>query len=610
MNRLLTILPIIAISAYMTVGEGSHFSVNVMRVVTIVLLLIVTPVVYALTRRGRATAIHKAFALYIALAAVGFWIWPGGLGTVLAAFAAALLYFILFIAATGPPLLRMEPFTTQFARRVAPPAVWNTDIFKRINLNLNWAWAGIFAACVISSLITELSFVRRSFDNKMLFEVIVPVVLMLGVGLPLTRYYPDYYQRRLGIQPVRASAPDPSPETVTPARRERPRLKEENMSEKRKVVAINGSPHEGVSNISQMLAMLGKTFEEEGFELEEIFLNRQQIEYCTGCAVCLEKGSCWIKDDHKKVMQQVLDADAVILASPVYFYHVTAQMKTFLDRSLGYGHRPLRTWKPGLSVSVAAAFGEVSVAEYLGRLLHVYGAFQLGQLTALAAGPGQFIGKELVEARAADLAHDVARAVREGRRYPATEHNLFYWRLIGGLVQDNKEFMKADHKYWQEQGLYESFEAFVRQTRSPAVASPETRNAWIKDLMRRQAKRSKGAPGETPAVGPRSAGTTRELLEMMPMGLDPDAADGLAVTYQFEVSGSEDFTAYLRIEDLKATFHEGSAEEPDVTIKTPADVWMAISRGEQDGAQAFMSGKYKIEGDLNLLMKLNSLFPR
>ena len=68
--------------------------------------------------------------------------------------------------------------------------------------------------------------------------------------------------------------------------------------------------------------------------------------------------------------------------------------------------------------------------------------------------------------------------------------------------------------------------------------------------------------------------------------------------------------AYLQIEDGKCTFHEGPADSPSVFIKTPADVWLAIAKGEMDGQQAFMSGKYKVEGDLSLLMKLSQLFGR
>jgi len=45
-----------------------------------------------------------------------------------------------------------------------------------------------------------------------------------------------------------------------------------------------------------------------------------------------------------------------------------------------------------------------------------------------------------------------------------------------------------------------------------------------------------------------------------------------------------------------------------VTIKSPAEVWLAVSKGEMDGQGAFMSGKFKVEGDLSLLMRLKSLF--
>ena len=89
------------------------------------------------------------------------------------------------------------------------------------------------------------------------------------------------------------------------------------MTEQYRVVAVNGSPHEGFGNTSQMLAMLGENLSREGVELEEIFLSQYQIGFCTGCATCLETGECWVRDDYKSVVRVVLEADAVILASPV-----------------------------------------------------------------------------------------------------------------------------------------------------------------------------------------------------------------------------------------------------------------------------------------------------
>ena len=95
---------------------------------------------------------------------------------------------------------------------------------------------------------------------------------------------------------------------------------------------------------------------------------------------------------------------------------------------------------------------------------------------------------------------------------------------------------------------------------------------------------------------------------MMPGALNPAEAQGLTAVYQFDVSGSENFSAHLVIADGQATFHEGPADHPNLTIKTPADVWLAIARKELDGSTAYLSGQFRIKGDLGLLIKMKTLF--
>jgi multimeric flavodoxin WrbA/putative sterol carrier protein len=376
------------------------------------------------------------------------------------------------------------------------------------------------------------------------------------------------------------------------------------MTEHYHVVAVNGSPHEGFGNTSQMLAMLGENLAREGLELEEIFLSQYQIGFCTGCATCLESGSCWVRDDYNSVVRTVLEADAVILASPVYIFNVTAQMKTFLDRSLGYGHRPQGNWKPGLALSVSSGHGETWAADYLGQVLRLFGAFPVGKFTAIAVGPGEFLGKEAVEARAADLARDLARAVKEGRRYPPTDQDLRYWHFMGNLIKENRDFMVADYDHWQELGLFKSFEAYIGQTRSKAAMGKIPATAHDEH----QPEAPEPAANSKTASQPGEPNTARELLEMMPGALNPAEAEGLTATYQFDVSGSENFSAHLVIADGQATFHEGPADNPNITIKTPPEVWLAIARKELDGTTAFLSGQFRIQGDLGLLVKLKTLF--
>ena len=102
----------------------------------------------------------------------------------------------------------------------------------------------------------------------------------------------------------------------------------------------------------------------------------------------------------------------------------------------------------------------------------------------------------------------------------------------------------------------------------------------------------------------------RDLIANMTTAFDLKAADNLVATIQFRVTGQAPGNYYLHIENGKCTFHEGVANSPTATIHTPSEVWIAVSTGEMDGARAFMQGKFRVEGDLGLLMKMRELFKR
>jgi multimeric flavodoxin WrbA/putative sterol carrier protein len=612
MKWLGNLAPWMVLAAYQ-VGSGlTGFQLQALRPLALALTGAAAVIVWRRQNLGQASDLEVGIVAYLALAALGFWLLPGSLGLLMTGYAATVLYGVLFITAAAPPLFGREPFTCHFARQTAPPAVWQTDLFKEINRHLTLLWAALFAGSALVSLAPTLVPALAAPGWRQVCVWWAPPVLLWGLGLTLTKWYPAYRRRQLGL----LSQPAPSAlESVSllemsshAAEFESQPKEEESVSASYQVAVVNGSPHVGFGNTSQIVAMLRESLEQEGFGLEEIFLSQHDIKPCTGCALCLEKGACWIRDDYKILVQRVLAADAVILASPVYVFNVTAQMKTFLDRSLGYGHRPRGTWKPGLALSVSAGYGETWVADYLSRVLKIYGAFPVGQFTAIAVGPGEFLGQDTVAARAQDLARDLVRAVREGRRYPATDQDLHFWQFMGGLIKKHQGLMRADQEHWEKLGLYDSFETYVGQSFSSPQRSPEMRQAWLKSLMEEQRGQGGEAPRPEVAPSPQSAGTARELLQMMPGAFNPEASAGLDAVYQFEVSGQEDFTAHLAIKNSQATYHDGPAAHPDVIIKTPADIWLAVATGELDGAQAYMTGQYQVEGDLGLLMRLGSLF--
>ena len=263
--------------------------------------------------------------------------------------------------------------------------------------------------------------------------------------------------------------------------------------------------------------------------------------------------------------------------------------------------------------SVSAGKGETQTADYLANLLRVYGAYAVGTLTAMGVSPGEFVGKEIVQQRAADLANDLTVAVRKKRRHPATDIDLAFYQFMGNLVRRNKDsVMRDDYEHWQKGDLFDNFEGYIGQKTAKARFNPEVRKTWLKEMIAGHKAKKKDdhrQPTNTSREAPRQFATCEELLRSMPLGFNAAAADGLEAVYQFEVNSQENFSGYLEIKGNQCTFHAGDADNPSVVIKTPADVWLSISAGEMDGQQAFLSGKYTVEGDLSLLMKMHALFP-
>lgn len=230
-------------------------------------------------------------------------------------------------------------------------------------------------------------------------------------------------------------------------------------------------------------------------------------------------------------------------------------------------------------------------------------------IVAVNGSPHAGIGNTAI-----NLARDLAQAIREKRRYPATDADLRFYQFMGNLVQRHRgSIMNDDYAHWEKHGLFNDFETYIQQKREKTSYDPEIRKAWMQEMITRHKAKREGrkteirkAPPATPAA---QASTCRELMKLMPLGFDPSAARGVEAVYQFDVSGAETFQAHLKISGGACSYHEGPAPAPGVVIRTPGEVWLAIARGELDGQQAFLSGRYTAEGDLALLLKLQAFFP-
>jgi putative sterol carrier protein len=91
---------------------------------------------------------------------------------------------------------------------------------------------------------------------------------------------------------------------------------------------------------------------------------------------------------------------------------------------------------------------------------------------------------------------------------------------------------------------------------------------------------------------------------LFPFGLNSKVAGERRIYLQFNFSGEITGSCYFIIEIGGIDAKEGGRENPDIRIETPFKLWMDIMAGKADRQQMFMEQKYKVEGDLSLMIEL------
>ena len=102
------------------------------------------------------------------------------------------------------------------------------------------------------------------------------------------------------------------------------------------VLILEGSPRPN-GNSCILSGEFARGAEEAGCHVERLPVARKKISGCLGCNACYRNGgTCVQKDDMEQIRAKMLEADVIVLASPIYFYSMTAQMKTVIDRSYAF----------------------------------------------------------------------------------------------------------------------------------------------------------------------------------------------------------------------------------------------------------------------------------
>lgn len=367
-----------------------------------------------------------------------------------------------------------------------------------------------------------------------------------------------------------------------------------------KLVAINGSPRGAKGNTERLLQPFLEGAREAGAATEVIYLKDKDIQHCKGCFTCWTKtpGVCVHRDDMPGLLEKLREADMVVYATPLYTYTVSGLMKDFMDRMIPLiqpyivqrGHHFIHP--PRYPRATPTKYVLISNAGFPQR--HHFSALE-ETIRRLTDSPDSELGG-MICCAGGELLHQ-----------PAMQDALVWY--LEAAKTAGREVVEQGRISSQTQAILD------RPLTDDPAAYANMANAWWESQGVEKVDLGDSVPPSPPAAAqgaplppPQGRDTMRDLVAGMAVVFNSKAANGLEAVIQFQVGGNDPGNYYLDIAGGKCQAYEGTHPSPRLTIITPAEVWMAISRGEMNGAGAMMTGKYSIKGDLGLLMRLDKLF--
>ena len=162
-----------------------------------------------------------------------------------------------------------------------------------------------------------------------------------------------------------------------------------------KVVAFNGSPRKD-GNTTLLIHQVFHELEKEGIETELVHLSGRKIHGCIACYKCFENKDqrCAVKDDiANECIEKMVEADGIVLGSPVYFADVTPEMKALIDRAglVSIANGGMYRNKVGAAVVALRRSGSVHTVEGMNQF------FLAGQMIIVGRGIG--IGRDKGEVK-------------------------------------------------------------------------------------------------------------------------------------------------------------------------------------------------------------------
>ena len=222
-----------------------------------------------------------------------------------------------------------------------------------------------------------------------------------------------------------------------------------------RIIKLIGSPHGAKGNTARLLQIVSEGAESLGAITETIFLNGRNVLPCKGCDACHKTGKCVQKDEFETIKHKILDADGLILGSPNYIFHVSAQMKAFMDRCCQAIHCLSFEDKYGVSVVTSGGGDEAPIAEYMNHFMMITGIRPVGAVWATMGGIETEAFPDNIRNEAFELGETLVSSWKEKVISAKNEKTISEFKeRMRSLILWRKDEWPHEYQFWkQHRGL-------------------------------------------------------------------------------------------------------------------------------------------------------------
>jgi len=359
-----------------------------------------------------------------------------------------------------------------------------------------------------------------------------------------------------------------------------------------KIFIANGAPRrDGFTE--ELVCLFAEGAEAAGAEVDIARLASLDVRPCRGCFACWvrEDGSCAQRDDMDELLPRYLEADALVLATPVYYYSFSALLKAFIERlfpmslpfidvarETGLERNTPRFEGRGPSRAVLIAAGAHRDPRLTEGLVKTFETICHGMSVSPAGvllRPESFLldfgGAK--QAQVGKVRTAFANAGRElvssGRVCPETEKDA-----SSLFTRDLELFRSHARAYWE----------IARAAGARAFDRASTRETAASDL--------------------------RILIPELAASYDAGVVSGLVAVIQFDIAGDPEGGFHLVIDQGRCASARGRNGAASTTISLDAETLVALLHGRLDARAALAAGKIRVVGDRSLFVRFGRLFRR